>query len=478
MNSRTLQIVSLLGGLLIACPPARGADALSSGNPALLAVQPRTNLPAPADDPARPPNTRLLKPNVWVDDAGVDDNGNIYNRYVRSSVGTWSNYRESLANPFALPDPLTLKDGRPVKDPEGWWKSRRPEILDDFLAEVYGRIPWNTPKITWEVTTVTDGAGVRTRTIVGHVDNTAFPDATPTVRVTLTLPANAVGRVPVIMVVEGGGGPHRAVAPVAAIAATPTPPSPATTGPSPMQQVLARGWGYAVFSAAAVQQDNAEGLKRGIIGLVGKGVGRAGPDEWGALSAWAWGLSRTIDYLETDLDVDARSLGIEGHSRFGKTALWAAAVDQRWAIVFASCSGEGGAKPFRRNFGETTDNIAGSHWMAGNFRKYAGHWDELPVDSNELIALVAPRPVLVTGATQDPWSDPRGEFMAAASASLVYQLLGKRGLGSAVMPAPGAALTTGEVAFREHVGAHTDIPDWPVFLDFASRYLGARAPKG
>jgi hypothetical protein len=175
--------------------------------------------------------------------------------------------------------------------------------------------------------------------------------------------------------------------------------------------------------------------------------------------------------------VDAKRLGVEGHSRFGKTALWAAALDQRWAIVYASCSGEGGAKLLRRNFGETTDNIAGSHWMALNFRKYGGHWNDLPVDAHELIALVAPRPVFVTGATQDPWADPRGEFLAAVAAGPVYRLLGKRDLGAAEMPAPDIALTSGEIAFREHVGAHTDVADWPVFLDYAARYFLAPAAK-
>jgi hypothetical protein len=244
-----------------------------------------------------------------------------------------------------------------------------------------------------------------------------------------------------------------------------------------MQQVLARGWGYATFNTAGVQQDNAAGLTQGIIGLMSRGRSQRAPDEWGALSAWAWGLSRAIDYFETDKEVDAKQLGVEGHSRWGKTALWAAALDQRWAIVYASCSGEGGAKPSRRNWGETTDNIAGSHWMAGNFRKYGGHWNDLPVDSPELIALVAPRPVLITGATQDPWSDPRGEFLATVTAGRVYRLLGKKDLGTTDMPAPNVALVAGDIAFREHIGAHTDLPDWPVFLDYAAKYFRTQAKK-
>jgi hypothetical protein len=453
---------------------------------ALLAVAPRTNLPPEADDPARPAQVRLLKPGVWTDDVGVDDNGNIYNQYRRSSTGTWSNYEESRANPFPLPDPLVLKNGQPVKDAATWWSQRRPEILEDFYAEFYGRIPANTPRITWEVTAVTENGAGRTKTIVGHIDNSAYPQATPAINLTLTLPANASGPVPVMVVISAasGGAPRRSGAPASAAApgveaarASAAPPR-TPTGPSPMQQILARGWGYAVYNTASVQQDNAGGLTQGIIGLMNQGQPRSRPDDWGALTAWTWGLSRAIDYFETDHDVDAKRLGVEGHSRWGKTALWAAAQDPRWAIVYASCSGEGGAKLSRRNFGETTDNIAGSHWMALNFRKYGGHWGDLPVDAHELISLVAPRPVFVTGATQDPWSDPRGEFLAEVGAGPVYRLLGKKDLGATDMPAPDVVLASGDLAFRKHVGAHTDVPDWPAFLDYAARYFNSAAAKG
>ncbi|MGD1084637.1 MAG: acetylxylan esterase, partial [Verrucomicrobiota bacterium] len=391
-----------------------------------------------------------------------------------------------------VPDALVLKNGQRVQDADSWWKQRRPEILEDFYAEVYGRIPGNTPKITWEVTT-RETDTVRTKTIIGHIDNSAYPEATPSIEITLTLPAKATAPVPVMVVVSSGGsgGPQRGAAPAArgtppaaAPAAVNAPGAPPANrggggpaGPTPMQQVLARGWGYATYNTSSVQQDSAAGLTRGIIGLVNKGQPRPSADQWGTLTAWTWGLSRAIDYFETDKDVDTKRLGVEGHSRWGKTALWAAAQDQRWGIVYASCSGEGGAKLFRRNYGETTDNIAGSYWMAASFRKYGGHWNDLPVDSNELIALVAPRPAFVTGATQDPWSDPRGEFLAAVGAGPVYRLLGKNDLGATEMPVPNVPLISGDVAFREHVGAHTDIPDWPVFLDYASKYFAAPAVK-
>jgi hypothetical protein len=195
------------------------------------------------------------------------------------------------------------------------------------------------------------------------------------------------------------------------------------------------------------------------------------PDEWGALSAWSWGLSRALDYFESDKSVDAKQVGLEGHSRYGKAALLAAALDQRFAIVFASCSGEGGAKLSRRSYGQTLDNIASSYWMAENFKKYAGHWNNLPVDAHELIAMVAPRPVFITGGTQDFWADPHGEFLAAAAAAPVYRLLGKTDMGTTQMPAPDVPLISGELAFRFHAGPHTDSLDWPVFLQFAHRYL-------
>jgi len=463
--------VAILVGLLsfgirvVGATSDHGADKSA----AILAVAPRTDLPDAASDPLRPPNTRLLKPGIWTDDLAYDDMGNVYNQYRRSPFGTWSNYDEAKANPFPIPDALVLKNGQPVKDADTWWRLRRPEIFNDFSTEVFGKIPEHSPKITWEVTTVKGDAGRTIKKIVGHIDNSAYPEATPAIVLTLTLPANATGPVPV-MVVVGGGDPTKPKNPADGARKPPKRP----TGPSSLEQVLARGWGYATYNPATVQADNGGGLSRGIIGLMSKGQPRASPADWGALTAWAWGLSRAIDYFETDPDVDARQLGVEGHSRWGKTALWAAASDRRWAIAYVSCSGEGGAKLFRRNYGETTDNIAGAHWMAGNFRKYGGHWNDLPVDSNELIALVAPRPILITGATQDPWSDPHGEFLAAVGAGPVYRLLGKNDLGTTEMPAPDVALISGDLAFREHVGPHDDLPDWPVFLSFASRYLKAR----
>jgi len=442
-----------------------GAQAIQPAAP----VEQRRQLPSPVDDPNRPPGITQnpTRPNSFSDAQGRS--------YTRSSVGTWTSYDESAANFYPLPDPLVLKNGQPVKDAGTWWNQRRPEILEDFRANVYGRIPENTPKVTWQVTATnaraSGGAAIK-KTVVGSIDNSRYPGANPSINLTLYTPANAAGPVPMIVVVTAGPGGYGAPRP-GATATEPEPPSG-----SPLYQLLAIGWGYATIQVGPIQNDYSGGLTSGIIGLMSQGKARNAED-WGALSAWAWGLSRAMDYFETDKSVDAKQMGVEGHSRYGKAALLAAALDQRWAIVFPSCSGELGAKLSRRNWGETVDNVASSHWVAPSFHKYAGNWNDLPVDSHELIALVAPRPVFLNGGTGDQWADPHGAFLAAAAAGPVYRLLGKKDLGTTEMPAPDAALTSGELAFRYHAGGHTDAPDWPVFLQFAQRYLktpGGQAP--
>jgi len=242
-----------------------------------------------------------------------------------------------------------------------------------------------------------------------------------------------------------------------------------------------KGWGYAVIVPTSIQADNGAGLTQGVIGLCNKGQPRK-PDDWGALRAWAWGASRALDYFETDKAVDAKQVGIEGLSRYGKAALVTMAYDQRFAIGFIGSSGEGGAKLHRRNFGELVENLAGAggyHWMAGNFIKYGGPLtaNDLPVDAHELIALCAPRPVFVSyGAAEGPgaegkWVDQRGSFMAAVAAGPVYKLLGKKDLGTAEFPPVETALIDGDLAWRQHSGGHTTGPNWPTFLTFASRYI-------
>jgi hypothetical protein len=248
---------------------------------------------------------------------------------------------------------------------------------------------------------------------------------------------------------------------------------------------LAKGWGYAVLLATTIQPDNGAGLTSGVIGLTNGGEPRK-LDDWGALRAWAWGASRALDYFETDKAVDAKQVGIEGHSRYGKAALVTMAYDQRFAIAYVSSSGEGVAKLHRPNWGELVENVAGTgeyHWMAGNFLKYAGPltWNDLPVDSHELVALCAPRPVFISAGSLekgDGWVDAKGMFLAAAGAGPVYRLLGKKDMGPTEFPPIETSLIDGDVAFRQHSGGHTPAPNWPTFLTFASRYLKGSGGAG
>ncbi len=388
----------------------------------------------------------------------------------------YASYDESKANPYPkLPDALLLNNGKKVTKAKLWWTKRRPEIVEDFDREIYGRVPKDTPKVNWEVISTTKETNnevpIITKKLIGHVDNSSYPAITVDIQLTLSTPANANGPVPVIM--EFSLSPEV----MAAFAKRfPQPPGPA--GPTWQQQVLARGWGYATLVATSIQADNGAGLTEGIIGLVNKGQPRK-LDDWGALRAWAWGASRALDYFETDKSVDAKQVGIEGHSRYGKATLVTMAYDQRFAIAYVSSSGAGGADLWRRHWGEEIGNVAGTgeyHWMDGNFLKYAGPLtpNDLPVDSHELIALCAPRPVFISGGSLqagDGWVDAKGMFMAAAAAGPVYKLLGKKDMGTTEFPPIETPLIDGDIAFRQHSGGHTPAPNWPTFLTFASRYI-------
>lgn len=385
-----------------------------------------------------------------------------------------ANYDEAKANPYPeLPDPLLLKNGKKVTRASEWWNQRRPEIVEDFDREIYGRMPKNTAKVRWETTSQTeDTVGdtpVIIRQLIGRVDNSSYPHVTVDIQLSLTTPAKATRPVPVIMEFSFARRPG---APP-----FPGPPRPAPVGPTWQQQVLAKGWGYATLIPTSIQADNGQGLTQGIIGLVNKGQPRK-LDDWGALRAWAWGASRALDYFETDKTVDAKRVGLEGHSRYGKATAVAMAYDPRFAVAFVSSSGAGGLKLHRRNWGELVENVAAAneyHWMAGNFIKYAGPltWNHMPVDSHQLVALCAPRPVFISaGATNgDGWVDAKGMFLAGAGAGPVYRLLGRKDLGTSEFPPIETGLMDGDIAFRQHSGGHTPGPNWPVFLDFAARYF-------
>lgn len=407
-----------------------------------------------------------------------------------------ANYDESKANPFPdYPELLRLKDGRPVTSPEMWWKLRRPEIVEDFEREVYGRVPANAPKIEWrEVRRAADKAGpfpVVARELRGRADNRECPEIEVEIQMVVVTPAWVEQPVPLMILFGRPAFPSDPVPPAfAKFAALAGPDPPATV------QLIGAGWGYALLNPASIQADNGAGLTKGVIGLANRGRPRK-PEDWGALRAWAWGASRALDYLETDASVDARRVGIEGVSRFGKAALVTMAFDPRFAVALVGSSGAGGVKPHRRNFGEAVENLTGPgeyHWMAGNFLKYGAaeadfgsrNAGDLPVDSHQLLALCAPRPVFISYGIPEKgdakWLDQQGSFMAAVAAGPAWRLLGAKDLGvmedyrTAKMPPVNTGLLDGELAWRQHDGGHTDGPNWKYFIPWASRKLGWKPP--
>jgi hypothetical protein len=404
--------------------------------------------------------------NQNVTNLGSDANGNPLRRALKT--GHVSNYDEARVPPYTLPDPLVRDNGTPVRDATAWFTERRPEILKRYDAEIYGRVPANAPKVTWEVTEVghaRDGSAAMKR-IVGTAGHQ--PDS-PRIRVTLYTPALAKKPVPVILLVNFGGGRTESAG---------VPPR----DPPVAAEILARGWGYAMVGYQDIQPDRANAWTEGVIGLT-LSPGRTQPaiDEWGTISAWAWGTSRIIDYLATDPSVDRRQIAVHGFSRLGKTVLWAAAKDERIAAVFSACAGEMGSALARRDWGETVDDMAQNFpWQfAGNFQQWVGRWNEMPVDAHMLIALSAPRPVFISGGTTDQWSDPRGEFLAEVAAGPVYRLLGRKDLGVAELPPLDAPMIGGDLGWVYHTGGHS-VPeaDWTGFLNFLGKYFTLPSTQG
>jgi lysophospholipase L1-like esterase len=406
-----------------------------------------------------------------------------------------ANYDESKANPFPnLPDVLTLKNGKRVNTAREWWDRRRPEIVEDFEREVLGRVPKGVPAVTWTVTNKVEATvgdyPVIARQLVGHVDNSLYPPINVDIQLTLVIPAQATGPVPVMIMFGGARFPPTAFEAGAAGRGPSGSDAPATN------QLIADGWGYAYLNPGSIQADNGAGLTKGIIGLVNRGQARR-PDEWGALRAWAWGAARALDYLETDKSVDAKHVGIEGVSRYGKAALVTMAFDTRFAVVLVGSSGEGGAKLHRRNWGEAVENLTGSgeyHWMAGNFLKYGAaeatfgskNAGDIPVDAHELIALCAPRLTFISYGVPEKgdakWLDHQGSYMAAVAAGPVFRLLGAKDLGTSddygaeKMPAVNVSMLNGQLAWRQHDGGHTDGPNWKYFLPWADKFFKRTAP--
>ncbi len=443
-----------------------------------------------------------------------------------------ANYDEANANPYPeLPDPLTLKNGKKVTTAEGWWKERRGEIIEDFEREVYGRVPKNIPKVTWSIAisereNLNFSTPVLARKVIGHVDNTKCPEIDVNISMVVVTPANAKGPVPLLMMFGSSVFPAPAqpnkndfeklnavlrellskdpetkaiLDKYPAYNPLVRPPGVGSAGfqmsatlenPSVLDLISA-GWGYAVIDPASIQADNAAGLTKGIIGLVNKGQPRR-PEDWGALRAWAWGAARGLDYLESDSTIDAKHVGIEGVSRYGKAALVTLAFETRFALGLIGSSGKGGVTLHRRNFGEKVENLTGGsyYWMAGNYMKYGASEGKhgnmnagmLPVDSHELMALCAPRLAFISYGIPEQgdakWLDQQGSYMATIAAGPVFKLLGVKDLGvsndykTEKMPAVNVGLLDGALAWRQHDGGHTDAPNVKYFVQWADKLIG------
>jgi hypothetical protein len=386
----------------------------------------------------------------------------------------YPNYDEAKANPVPLPDPLTLPNGKRVTSAAQWRSVRRPQIVKAMEDDLYGHRPAGLPKVTWTVTSsrrIEDyGVPAIEKALDGALDNAAAPDIQVHIKAWLVTPEEAVkaGRkTPAVLAINWYNPP---------------PGFPKDPNPDYRALILKRGWSYVIYDPTSVQADNGAGLTRGVIGLVNRGQPRKAGD-WGALSAWAWGASRVVDALEHDPNIDAARIAIFGHSRYGKASLVAMAYDERFRAGFISSSGAGGAAPYRRHWGEQVENVAAGneyHWMGERFLRYAADplsARDLPIDANAVIALAAPRAVFVgagrASADGDGWVDPRGMFLAEASAGEVWALFGKTPLPR-TQPAPLALADSGALAYRQHDQGHTPGPNWPFFLDFADRAFKAR----
>ena len=396
------------------------------------------------------------------------------------------NYDEALTGKYTLPDPLVLADGKPVRDAKTWTGKRRPELIRLFEENEYGRAPGRPAAMSFEVfdkgTATFDGKALRRQVTVYFTADKAGPK----MDLLLYLPAAAAKPVPLLLNLSFSANSSTVNDPgvkpgeVWGRDKKKAPANPGTgLGRIDVPRVLDAGFGFATVYYGDIDPDFLGGVPYGVRAQYLKpGQTEPAPDEWGSIAAWAWGLSRAVDYFETDKGVDAKRIAILGVSRLGKTVMWAGAHDTRIALVIASCSGEGGAALSRRNYGETIAHLTAPtrypYQFAGNYQKFAEHVDRFPVDANMLVALMAPRPVLLQTGDKDNWSDPKGEFLAAVAAAPVYRLFGKQGLDTDEWPAAGTPILH-TIGYYMHAGGHGTIPsDWDQYLKFLQMHLAAK----